>query len=190
MEELKAKIKNEGSVIGTEIVKVDNFINHQLDVEFLDKVGAEFAKRFEGVEVDKLITVETSGIAIACAASKYFGYPKVVYAKKAVPNTMTEGFYEAEAVSFTKGTTSKLRISKEFLSKGEKVLIIDDFLASGQASLALCEIAKQAGAQVQGVGVVIEKEHQGGSDKLKEMGLQVEALAIISKIENGEVIFA
>lgn len=190
MESLKKKILDEGSVIGTEIVKVDNFLNHRLDVEFLDEVGVEFSERFKDVKVDKILTVEASGIAIACLAAAYFDYAPVVFAKKAAPSTMNEGFYEAEAKSFTKGTVSKLKVAEKFLSKGEKVLILDDFLASGEAAIALADIVEQAGAEVAGVGAVIEKGHQGGRDRLQARGYRVESLAVIKKIEDGKITFA
>lgn len=189
MELLKKKIMEEGSVIGTEIVKVDNFLNHQIDAKFLEEIGKEFAKRFEGEKIDRIMTVEASGIAVACFAARYMGYPPVVFAKKAAPSTMNEGFYEAETRSFTKGTVSKLRIDKKYLNEGEKVLILDDFLASGQASLALAELAEQAGCHVVGVGSVIEKCHQGGSKKLREKGYKVESLAVIDRIEDGKIYF-
>ena len=145
MKALKEKIRLEGSVIGTEIVKVDSFLNHQIDVEFLEEVGLEFSKRFAGLHIDRILTVEASGIAIACLAAPYFGYPPVVFAKKAAPSTMNAGFYEAEAKSFTKGTVSVLKLAKDYVKEGENVLILDDFLASGQASLALADIVEQAG---------------------------------------------
>lgn len=189
MKELKEKILREGTAIGTEIVKVDHFLNHRLDVAFLQRVGQEFRTRFEGCEVTKLLTVEASGIAVACLAAPYFDYAPVVFAKKAQPSTMTEGFYEAEARSFTKGTVSKFRVAERFLEKGDKVLIIDDFLAHGEASLALADIVRQAGADVVGIGAVIEKGFQGGSDKLRDHGYTVESLAIIEKIENGSIFF-
>ncbi|MCQ2547005.1 MAG: xanthine phosphoribosyltransferase [Clostridia bacterium] len=189
MEALKKKIVEEGSVIGTEIVKVDTFLNHQIDAEFLDKIGEEFRNRFAGVEVDKILTVEASGIAIACAAAKYFDYPPVVFAKKAAPSTMNEGFYEAEARSFTKGTVSKLKVDSKFICPGEKILILDDFLASGEASVALAQIVEMGGAEVAGIGAVIEKGYQGGSDRLREKGYRVESLAVVRKIEDGKVTF-
>lgn len=189
MKELKEKILSEGTAIGTEIVKVDHFLNHRLDVAFLQRVGQELKKRFKGFEVTKLLTVEASGIAVACLAAPYFDYAPVVFAKKAQPSTMTEGFYEAEARSFTKGTVSKFRVAEKFLEKGDKVLIIDDFLAHGEASLALADIVRQAGADVVGIGVVIEKGFQGGSDKLRAHGYNVESLVIIDKIENGSIFF-
>lgn len=189
MEALKEKILNEGVAIGTEIVKVDHFLNHRLDVKFLSEVGKEFKERFADCRVNKILTVEASGIAVACLAAPHFDYAPVVFAKKTAPNTMTEGFFVAEARSFTKGTVSLLRVSERFLGKGDKVLIIDDFLAHGQASLALADIVEQAGAEVVGVGAVIEKGFQGGSESLRDRGYRVESLAVIDKIEEGRIIF-
>ena len=189
MKALKEKIRLEGSVIGTEIVKVDSFLNHQIDVEFLEEVGLEFSKRFAGLHIDRILTVEASGIAIACLAAPYFGYPPVVFAKKAAPSTMNAGFYEAEAKSFTKGTLSVLKLAKDYVKEGENVLILDDFLASGQASLALADIVEQAGAKVAGIGAVIEKGYQGGSELLRNKGYRVESLAVINEICDGKVYF-
>lgn len=189
MEALKQKIRTEGTAIGKDIVKVDGFLNHQIDVRFLNEIGKEFARRFADVQIDRILTVESSGIAIAACTAPYFDYPPVVFAKKAAPNTMVEGFYEEEARSFTKGTVSRLRVSKQFLHAGEKVLILDDFMAYGEASLALVEIVRKAGAEVAGIGIVIEKGFQGGSDKLRAKGCRVESLAVIEKIEDGEISF-
>lgn len=189
MERLKQKILTEGQAIGSEIIKVDGFLNHQIDVKFMEEIGKEFKKRFEGEEVTKILTVESSGIAIACEASKFFDYVPVVFAKKAAPNTMVEGCYSVEARSFTKGTVSSLRVSKKFLSEGDKVLILDDFLASGEASIALVKMARKAGAEVTGVGAVIEKEFQGGGAKLRDMGCRVESLAVITELKDGNITF-
>ncbi len=189
MESLKEKIRREGSVIGTEIVKVDSFLNHKIDVEFFDEIGAEFRKRFDGVQVSKIMTVEASGIGIACMAARHFGFPPVVFAKKAAPSTMTEDFFEAAAKSFTKGTVSNLKVDRKYLSRGDKVLILDDFLATGEASMALVDIAEQAGAEVVGFGAVIEKGYQGGAERLREKGYRVESLAVISQIKDGRVYF-
>lgn len=189
MQELKAKILTEGVAIGTEIVKVDQFLNHQLDVPFLDRVGQAFRLRFQDEAIDKILTVEASGIAVACLTAPHFGCVPVVFAKKAAPSTMTEGVYEAEAKSFTKGTVSKFRVSERFLAKGDRILVIDDFMAHGEASMALCDIAEQAGAEVAGIGAVIEKGFQGGSRKLRERGYRVESLAVIEKIEDGRIVF-
>ena len=189
MKSLEQKILTDGCAIGSEIVKVDGFVNHQLDVRFLEEIGREFARRFKDVKVDRILTVEASGIAIAVAAAPHFGYPPVVFAKKAAPNTMTEGFYEAEARSFTKGTVSRLCVSEKFLHPGENVLILDDFLAYGEASLALADMVRNAGGNVAGIGAVIEKGFQGGSEKLRAKGYRVESLAVIEKIEDGVITF-
>lgn len=190
MKALKDKILREGVAIGTEIVKVDHFLNHRIDVGFLKEVGEEFKGRFKDCDINKILTVEASGIAVACFVAMSMGDIPVVFAKKATPNTMTEGFYTAEAKSFTKGTKSELRVSERFIDENDKVLIIDDFLAHGQASLALAEIVKKAGAEVVGIGAVIEKQFQGGSERLRRQGYDVESLAIIQKIDDGKIYFA
>ena len=189
MQALKDKILSEGQVIGDDILKVDGFLNHQIDTKFLEEIGCEFKKRFEGCKVDKILTVEASGIAVACETAKQFGSVPVVFAKKAKPNTIVEGCYSAEARSFTKGTVANLRVVKRFVSEGEKVLILDDFLASGEAAVALIRIAEKAGAEVVGVGAVIDKTFQGGRQRIQDMGVRVEALASIERFENGKPIF-
>lgn len=189
MKLLQEKIRSEGQAIGTQIVKVDSFLNHQIDVAFLDEVGKEFSRRFSNVEIDKILTVEASGIAVACMTAPYFSYPPVVFAKKAAPNTMTEEFYGAEARSFTKGTVSIIRVAKKYLNKGDHVLILDDFLAHGEASMAMARLVEQAGAHVAGIGAVIEKGFQGGGEKLRAAGFRLESLAVIDKIEDGKIIF-
>ena len=189
MQALKDKILSEGQVIGDDILKVDGFLNHQIDTKFLEEIGCEFKKRFEGCKVDKILTVEASGIAVACETAKQFGSVPVVFAKKAKPNTIVEGCYSAEARSFTKGTVANLRVVKRFVSEGEKVLILDDFLASGEAAVALIRIAEKAGAEVVGFGAVIDKTFQGGRKRIQDMGVRVEALASIERFENGKPIF-
>ena len=189
MKALEEKILKDGEVIGTEIVKVDGFINHRIDVKFMDEMGCEFARLFKDAKPNKILTVEASGIAIAVSSSRCFGYIPVVFAKKAAPNTMTEGAYEAEVRSFTKGTVSILHVSKKHLEKGDRVLILDDFLAHGEAGLALCDIVEQAGAQVVGLGAAIEKTYQGGAERLRARGITVKSLAAIAKIEDGKVTF-
>lgn len=189
MEALKKKILEEGQAIGTGIVKVDGFLNHQIDVKFMDEIGREFARRFADKKIDKILTVEASGIAIACMTAPYFGYPPVVFAKKAAPSTMTEEFFGAEARSFTKGTVSIVRVAKKYLEPGENVLILDDFLAHGEAAMAMVELVKQAGGNVAGIGAVIEKGFQGGGNKLREAGYLLESLAVIEKIADGNISF-
>ncbi len=190
MEALKERIKKEGVALGSDRISVDGFINHQIDTKFMDQIGQEFGRRFQGVKVDKILTVEASGIAIAISAARYFDFVPVVFAKKAAPSTMTGDCYTAEAFSFTKQKNNLLRVSKKYLKRGENILIIDDFLAHGEASLALCNIIEQAGAAVAGVGVVVSKDFQGGKGQLLERGYRVETLASVSYLAGGEIEFA
>lgn len=189
MKILKDRIVADGVAIGTEIVKVDSFLNHQIDVALIDEIGQEFKRRFHDEEVTRILTIEASGIAIACMTAKYFGNVPVVFAKKTSPNTMTDEFYGAEVKSFTKGTTSMVRVSKKYISSEDKILIVDDFLAHGEAAIGLTDLVKQAGAQLVGIGAVIEKQFQGGSQRLKDKGYKVESLAVIQSIENGKINF-
>ena len=190
MDSLKQKILNEGTAIGTEIVKVDNFLNHQIDVAFLNEVGKEFAKIFSDIEITKIITIEASGIAIAAIASQYFNNVPVVFAKKTESRNLDSDKYHDEVHSFTKQKTYPIMISKKYLTSEDKVLIIDDFLANGKAALALSNLCAQAGAKVQGVGIVIEKGFQDGGRLLREVNnIRVESLAIIDSIDNGKITF-
>ena len=152
MKALVDKIRNEGKAIGTEIVKVDGFINHQLDVAFMEQLGREFSWKFDGEEVDLILTVESSGIAIACATAPFFSYAPVVFAKKSVPVSMVEGYYHADTHSATTGKTTTLVVSKKFINEDNKVLILDDFLSHGESARALASIVKDAGAELVGVG--------------------------------------
>ncbi len=190
MEALKERIRKEGVALGSDRINVDGFINHKIDSKLMDEIGAEFGRRFAGVKVDKILTVEASGIAIAVSAARYFDFAPVVFAKKAAPSTMTDDCYTAEAFSFTKQTNNLLRVSKRHIEAGENVLIIDDFLAHGEASLALCKIIEDAGAKVAGVGIVISKDFQGGKGQLEERGYRVETLASVSHLESGNIVFA
>ena len=188
---LKERIQSDGVALGTEILKVDSFLNHQIDVELFEKIGEEFRLRFEDIEkkVDKILTIEASGIAVAAFTARSFGCVPVVFAKKQLPNTMDEDYYFSEIMSFTKMEMSPVRIAKKFLINGERALIIDDFLAHGQAAMGLCNLAEQAGAEVLGIGAVIEKVFQGGGNRLRERGFRVESLAVVEKIEDGRIIF-
>ena len=189
MDKLKERILKEGVAIGSDRINVDGFINHRIDTAFMDEIGQEFAKRFRDVQVDKILTVEASGIGIAVAAARYFGFAPVVFAKKAKPNTMTGDVYQAPCMYFTKQTLNEITVAKKHISKGERILIIDDFLAHGEASQALCSIVEQAGAQVAGIGIVISKDFQGGKAALEAKGYRVETLASVSSMENGKVTF-
>lgn len=189
MESLKKRILTEGHAVGSDRINVDGFINHQVDVKFLEAMGEEFAKAFQGIAVDKILTVEASGIALGIAASRAFGFVPVVFAKKAKPNTMTDECHCAEAMSFTKSEKRTLTVSSKYILPGENILIIDDFLAHGEAATALCRIIEAGEAKVAGVGVAICKERQGGLKLLRDKGYKVEPLALIKDIKDGEIIF-
>ena len=190
MEKLKNRILEEGLALGSDRINVSGFVNHQIDTELMDEIGREIAEKFSDVKVDKILTVEASGIAVAIAAAKYFGFCPVVFAKKAKPNTMEEDVYCANAMSFTKQKSNDLIVSGKYLSEGENVLIIDDFLAFGEASKALLSIAKDAGANVVGFGIVISKDFQGGKKALENMGYRVVTMASVSAMEDGKITFA
>lgn len=188
MKLLKEKIQKEGKVRDGNILKVDCFLNHQMDIKFLNEVGKEFKERFKNEKVDKILTIEASGIAIAGIASQYFDYVPVVFGKKTESLNLDNNVYEAPVHSYTKNKSYKVRVGKEFLKKGEKVLIIDDFLANGCAAKGLMEITKQAGAEVVGIGIVIEKGFQEGRKVLENLGVKVESLAIIQEFKDNKVV--
>lgn len=189
MELLKQRILKDGTELGTEIVKVDSFLNHQLDVGLFMALGKEIHCRFGNLGVNKILTIESSGIGIAVITAMYFDLVPVVFAKKTQPSTMTEEFYGAPVKSFTKGTVSIARVAKKYLHPEDRVLIIDDFLAHGEAAAGLCSLVEQAGGKVCGIAVVIEKEFQGGGAKLRQAGYYVNSLSVITKIENGKIFF-
>ena len=191
MEALKQRIKTEGVAVGSDRINVDGFINHQIDTRFMDEIGAEFGRRFADTPVDKILTVEASGIAIALAAARYFDFVPVVFAKKAAPNTRVEDCYTADAFSFTKQTNNLLRVAKKHLRAGERVLIIDDFLANGCALQGLIQIVQSAGATVEGIGIAVEKGFQSGGRIIRNLGFQLESLAIVESMDasTGEVVF-
>ncbi|MGL4534111.1 MAG: xanthine phosphoribosyltransferase [Fusobacteriaceae bacterium] len=188
MKLLKDLIKTKGKVVNGSMLKVDNFLNHQIDANLMYEVGKEFKERFKNLEgITKIVTIEASGIAIATAVAYHFGVP-LVFAKKTKPATMGE-FYTAKVHSFTKKKEYDICISREYIKAEDKVLIVDDFLAMGAAVLGLENIVRQAKGEVLGVGIVIEKGFQEGSKILREKGLNVQSLAILSGFENGKVIF-
>jgi len=190
MEALKKKILADGMALGTDIIKVDSFLNHQIDISFMNEIGKEFARVFSDIEVTKIVTIEASGIAIAAIAAQYFNNVPVVFAKKTESRNLDPDKYHGEVYSFTKQRTYPIMISKKYISADDKILIIDDFLANGKAALALKNLCEQAGATVQGVGIVIEKGFQGGGRLLREENkIRVESLAIIDNIDNGKITF-
>ena len=189
MEALVARILAEGRDLGGGILKVDSFINHQVDVALMRQCGQELASRFAHVHITKVLTVEISGIAPAIMTALALDVP-VVYARKTKPITMPDLLYLATAPSHTKGQTVDLMISPEYLRKGDRVLIVDDFLATGQTILALVKLLRAAGAIVVGIGAVIEKTFEGGREALKDLGVPIESLAVITAIRDGEIVFA
>lgn len=189
MKALKNKILNQGTVIGNEILKVDSFLNHQIDIKLLNEIGGEFKERFANNEITKILTVEASGIGIACIVAQYFNNVPVVFAKKHESTTMDNNAYEADVFSFTKNKNYKVRTSKKYINKEDKILIIDDFLANGNAALGLIKIVRQAEASVVGVGIVIEKAFQKGRKAIEKEGVKVESLAIIKSLKDNKVIF-
>lgn len=189
MQKLRAAVEKTGRVLSGGILKVDGFINHQVDPEIMEECGAEFARRFAGVGATKVLTAEISGIAPALMAAWHLHIP-VVYARKTKPVTMPEMIYLTTAPSHTKGHMVELMISPEYLRPGERVLIIDDFLASGATILALVRLAQAAGSSIVGVGALIEKTFEGGRDALAPLGVPVESLVRIASLDGGVVHFA
>lgn len=189
MELLKEKIRTEGKIREGNILKVDNFLNHQMDIKLLNEIGKEFRKRFEGERVDKILTIEASGIGIAAIVSQYFDYIPVVFAKKAASLNLDKEVYETKVQSYTKNKIFNVKVGKDFLNSGEKILVIDDFLANGCAAKGLLDLIHQAGAEAVGVGIVIEKGFQDGRSVLEKEGVRVESLAILDRMENGQVFF-
>lgn len=175
---LEERIRRDGTVKGTDVLKVDSFLNHQIDVALLSELGKEFHRLFAQAGVTRILTIEASGIAVACAAAANFGVP-VVFAKKGRSRNLAAGVYTAQIASFTHHTTYDVVVSREFLHPDDRVLLIDDFLANGAALKGLMSLAEQAGAQVVGAGVCIEKAFQPGGNELRAAGLRVEALARI-----------
>ncbi|MGL5694519.1 MAG: xanthine phosphoribosyltransferase [Peptostreptococcaceae bacterium] len=189
MKLLQEKILNEGSVSGKDILKVDSFLNHQLDVNFLNEIGKEFKNRFENEKVDKILTIEASGIAIASIASQHFGNVPVVFAKKVESKNLDKDVYETKVYSFTKAKEYSVKVSKKYLNEGENVLVLDDFLANGRAALGLKDLVEQANANLSGIGIVIEKGFQEGRSLLEKAGVNLQSLAVIDSIEDGNVTF-
>lgn len=189
MKALQDKIIKDGKVLSAEVLKVDSFLNHQIDPELMQQIGQEFADLYKDAGLTKIVTIESSGIAPAVMAGLILGIP-VVFARKRKSVTLTDNFYSAEVYSFTKQVSSDISVSKDFLNKDDVVLIIDDFLANGEAAKGLLSIVEQAGATTSGIGIVIEKGFQPGGEALRDQGHRVDSLAIISSLENGKVQFA
>ncbi|MBY0096603.1 xanthine phosphoribosyltransferase [Mesobacillus maritimus] len=188
MELLQKKILTEGKVLSDHVLKVDSFLNHQVDPKLMKEIGKEFAERFSQTPVTKILTLESSGIAPAVMAGLYMNVP-VIFARKRKSLTLTDNLLSTKVYSFTKNEYNEVSVSGSFLQKSDQVLILDDFLANGQAALGLIDLTKQAGATVAGIGIVIEKSFQDGGDRLREMGFKVESLARIKSLKNKQVEF-
>ncbi len=182
MEALEKLIVTKGHILEGDILKVDSFLNHQIDTAFLPEIGKEFKRRFADCEVNKILTIEASGIAIGCATSQFFNYCPVVFAKKGNARNIGNDTYHVTEHSYTRNADITVSVSRQYLSKEDKVLILDDFLANGEALNALISIARQAGCQIAGCGVVIEKAYQQGGDRIREQGIRVESLARIKSM--------
>lgn len=188
MKELVARIKEDGRVLGDGVLKVDSFVTHQVDPVLMEAIGKRFAQVFKAANITKVVTIEASGIAPALYTAQELGVP-LVFARKSKSLTMNEELLTAQVYSFTKQVTSTVSISKKFLTENDNVLLIDDFLANGQAAKGLIELCQQAGAHVEGIGIVIEKSFQDGRELLEDMGIKVFSLARIASLKAGEVEF-
>lgn len=188
MKLLEDRICSEGTVLSAQVLKVDSFLNHQISPELMNEIGKEFAGIFANEGITKIVTLESSGIAPAVMAGLYMNVP-VVFARKRKSLTLVDDLLSAKVYSFTKNETNEVSISRKYVQENDHVLIIDDFLANGEAALALVEMVKQANATVAGIGIVIEKSFQSGANKLKNLGLRVESLARIASLSNGKVQF-
>lgn len=189
MKILEDRIRRDGTVLAGNVLKVDNFLNHQIDPQLMDQLGAEFAHRFKDAGITKILTVESSGIAPAVMAGLHMGVP-VIFARKHKSLTLTDNLYTAKVYSYTKRVNNDISIDRRFLDKEDRVLIVDDFLANGQAVQGLLDIAQTAQIKVAGVGVVIEKRFQKGHQLVEDAGIQLEALTSIASFEDGQVVFA
>ena len=188
MKTLEERILRDGQVLGENILKVDSFLTHQVDFSLMKEIGQVFAEAVKDAGITKVVTIEASGIAPAVYVAEALGLP-MIFAKKAKNITMTEGILTADVYSYTKQMTSTVSIAGKFLNSDDKVLIIDDFLANGQAAKGLITIIEQAGAQVETIGIVIEKSFQDGRDLLEKAGYPVLSLARLERFENGQVVF-
>ena len=187
---LQEKILSDGVIRPGNVLKVDSFLNHQIDVPFISELGKEFKKLFGDRKVDKILTIEASGIGIACLTAVYFGVP-VVFAKKSAGSNMDKEMFATEVMSYTHNRKNHVVVAKKYLKPGEHILVMDDFLANGKALKGLIELCHEAGATVEGIGIAVEKGFQGGGDQLREEGYDVDSLAIVESMdpENGTIEF-
>ena len=185
MQILKDRIRKDGKIREGNVLKVDSFLNHQMDVSLFREIGKEFKRRFEGEEITKILTIEASGIGIACVVAEVFNVP-VVFAKKTQTKNIAGDVYTTQVESYTHGRIYDIIVSREFLGPDDKVLLIDDFMANGKAMEGLIQIVKDSGAQLVGAGIVIEKGFQPGGDALRDQGVHLESLAIVERMKKQE----
>lgn len=188
MKLLRDKVMTEGIVLGDQVLKVDSFLNHQMDPLLMREIGQEFARRFQDEGITRILTIESSGIAPAIMTAMELGVP-MIFARKNKSLTLKDNIFVEKVYSFTKRESNEITVSKKFLKEGERILIIDDFLANGEAAFGLARIVEQAGATVAGIGIVIEKSFQPGAGLLHEAGYRVDSLVRIASLENGMVSF-
>ena len=188
MQELKERIVKEGKVLPGNIIKVDGFLNHRIDTGLMDRIAEEFGKYFNMDEVSVILTAEASGIALAAIVAQHFHKP-MIFAKKAKSDNIEGGLYQSEIFSYTYKKKVTLLVSKEWLHPGDRVLVINDFLARGEALRGLCEIVQAAGAELVGIGCAVEKGFQGGGDRLRAAGVNLHSLAILDSAEPGNIVF-
>lgn len=188
MKLLEQKILTEGKVLSETVIKVDSFLNHQIDPVLMREIGVEFTERFAGRGITKILTLESSGIAPATLTGLAMGVP-VIFARKRKSLTLNDNLYTANVHSFTKNETNEISVSKDYLTNEDTVLIMDDFLANGQAVLGLIDMAEQAGAKLGGVGIVIEKGFQNGGKLLRKQGIHIESLATIASLSDKQITF-
>ena len=188
MQELKDRIVREGKVLPGSIIKVDGFLNHRVDTGLLDRIAQEFGKCFPMEDVDVILTAEASGIALAAIVAQHYGKP-MIFAKKAKSDNIEGGLYQSEIFSYTYKKKVTLLVSREWLHAGDRVLVVDDFMANGEAMRGLCDIVEKAGATLVGIGCAVEKGFQGGGDKLRKAGVNLRSLAVIESAEPGHIVF-
>lgn len=188
MKLLEERILKDGIALDEDILKVDSFLNHQMDIELFNEMGKEWYRLYESEHVTKILTIEASGIGMACIAAQYFHCP-VVFAKKSKTRNLDGEFYTTQVASFTHGIVNHVIVSKSFLQEGDRVLIIDDFLANGAALEGLIDLVQQAGGTVVGAGIAVEKAFQPGGDRIRAHGFRVESLARVKEMSEGKIVF-
>lgn len=190
MQLLKDRIRKDGKIKAGNVLKVDSFLNHQMDIELFTEIGKEFQRRFAGAGINKILTIEASGIGIACVVAQSIGVP-VVFAKKTKTKNIAGDVYTCKVESFTHGRVYDVIVSKEFLGEGDKVLLIDDFLANGKALEGLAQLVEDSGAELVGAGIVIEKGFQAGGELIRSRGIHLESLAIVEQMDEvtGTIVF-